>query len=297
MSRMQIGDGTFTIGCIRDISGRKAYTEALEHRALHDDAHRAPEPRAVRRPHRPVDRAGRARRRAARRARPRPRRLPRGQRHATGARSATPCCRRSPSGSAERVRDADTVARLERRRVRHPARRRDRRRDRRGRSPGSVRAAFEQPVPHRRHEIVTCARASASPSSRSTAARPPTCCAGPSWRCTRPSASGSGLAVFSRRAGGPDRAPALAAERAARRHPARRARAALPAEGRPAPARCGSSASRRWCAGSTPPRGLLMPDAVHARGRSQRADRAADRLGARRGAAPAERVERRAAST
>jgi diguanylate cyclase (GGDEF)-like protein/PAS domain S-box-containing protein len=37
MSQMQIGDRTFTIGCVRDISGRKAYTEALEHRTLHDD--------------------------------------------------------------------------------------------------------------------------------------------------------------------------------------------------------------------------------------------------------------------
>jgi diguanylate cyclase (GGDEF)-like protein/PAS domain S-box-containing protein len=37
MSQMQIGESTFTIGCIRDISGRKAYTEALEHRTLHDD--------------------------------------------------------------------------------------------------------------------------------------------------------------------------------------------------------------------------------------------------------------------
>jgi diguanylate cyclase (GGDEF)-like protein/PAS domain S-box-containing protein len=37
MSQMQIGDRTFTIGCIRDISGRKAYTEALEHRTLHDE--------------------------------------------------------------------------------------------------------------------------------------------------------------------------------------------------------------------------------------------------------------------
>jgi diguanylate cyclase (GGDEF)-like protein/PAS domain S-box-containing protein len=36
MSRMRVGDGTFIIGCLRDISGRKAYTEALEHRALHD---------------------------------------------------------------------------------------------------------------------------------------------------------------------------------------------------------------------------------------------------------------------
>ncbi len=37
MSQMRIGDRTVAIGCIRDISGRKAYTEALEHRALHDD--------------------------------------------------------------------------------------------------------------------------------------------------------------------------------------------------------------------------------------------------------------------
>jgi diguanylate cyclase (GGDEF)-like protein/PAS domain S-box-containing protein len=37
VSQMQIGKRTFTVACIRDISGRKAYTEALEHRALHDD--------------------------------------------------------------------------------------------------------------------------------------------------------------------------------------------------------------------------------------------------------------------
>ena len=37
MSRMRLGERTFTIGCIRDISGRKAYTEALEQRTLHDD--------------------------------------------------------------------------------------------------------------------------------------------------------------------------------------------------------------------------------------------------------------------
>jgi diguanylate cyclase (GGDEF)-like protein/PAS domain S-box-containing protein len=37
ISQMAIGERTFTIGCIRDISGRKAYTEALEHRTLHDD--------------------------------------------------------------------------------------------------------------------------------------------------------------------------------------------------------------------------------------------------------------------
>jgi diguanylate cyclase (GGDEF)-like protein/PAS domain S-box-containing protein len=37
ISEMEIGERTFTIACIRDISGRKAYTEALEHRSLHDD--------------------------------------------------------------------------------------------------------------------------------------------------------------------------------------------------------------------------------------------------------------------
>jgi diguanylate cyclase (GGDEF)-like protein/PAS domain S-box-containing protein len=37
VSQMQVGDETFTIACVRDISGRKAYTEALEHKALHDE--------------------------------------------------------------------------------------------------------------------------------------------------------------------------------------------------------------------------------------------------------------------
>jgi diguanylate cyclase (GGDEF)-like protein/PAS domain S-box-containing protein len=36
MSEMQIGDRTITIGCMRDVSGRRAYTEALEQRTLHD---------------------------------------------------------------------------------------------------------------------------------------------------------------------------------------------------------------------------------------------------------------------
>jgi diguanylate cyclase (GGDEF)-like protein/PAS domain S-box-containing protein len=36
ISQMQIGRRTFTIACIRDISGRKAFTDALEHRTLHD---------------------------------------------------------------------------------------------------------------------------------------------------------------------------------------------------------------------------------------------------------------------
>ena len=36
VSQMQVGNQTFTIACVRDISGRKAHTEALEHRLLHD---------------------------------------------------------------------------------------------------------------------------------------------------------------------------------------------------------------------------------------------------------------------
>jgi diguanylate cyclase (GGDEF)-like protein len=37
ISQMQIGEHTFAIVCVRDISGRKAYTDALEQRALHDE--------------------------------------------------------------------------------------------------------------------------------------------------------------------------------------------------------------------------------------------------------------------
>jgi len=37
VSQTRIGEQTFTIACVRDISGRKAQTAALEHRALHDE--------------------------------------------------------------------------------------------------------------------------------------------------------------------------------------------------------------------------------------------------------------------
>jgi diguanylate cyclase (GGDEF)-like protein/PAS domain S-box-containing protein len=37
MSEMQIGEQTITIACIRDISARKAYTDALTYRTLHDE--------------------------------------------------------------------------------------------------------------------------------------------------------------------------------------------------------------------------------------------------------------------
>jgi len=37
LNEMKIGQRTFTVACIRDISGRKAYTEALEHAMFHDE--------------------------------------------------------------------------------------------------------------------------------------------------------------------------------------------------------------------------------------------------------------------
>jgi diguanylate cyclase (GGDEF)-like protein/PAS domain S-box-containing protein len=37
LSEMELGNRTFTIACIRDISGRQAYDEAISHQTLHDD--------------------------------------------------------------------------------------------------------------------------------------------------------------------------------------------------------------------------------------------------------------------
>jgi diguanylate cyclase (GGDEF)-like protein/PAS domain S-box-containing protein len=37
LSQTQVGTGQLLIGCLRDISDRQAYTDALEHRALHDE--------------------------------------------------------------------------------------------------------------------------------------------------------------------------------------------------------------------------------------------------------------------
>ena len=68
-AELQHGDRAFTLACVRDISERKAHTEALEHLALHDGltglANRTP----VRAICRPGSRVGQARQRAARGAR------------------------------------------------------------------------------------------------------------------------------------------------------------------------------------------------------------------------------------
>ena len=277
MSQMQIGERTFTIGCIRDISGRKAYTEALERRTLHDELTGLPN-RALFGDRLDLAIASADRdQRAARRAARRPRRVPRGQRRRWDATTATPCSGRSPSGSAARCATrtpwpawaATSSASCRRapptwRRPRASPGRSARRS--RTRSSSAARSSTSGP-------------ASASPSSPAR------------QRDRRPAASrraghAGGQADrqrprgLRRRAGGSERAPADAPERAARRHPARRARPALPAAGRP-----GDTADHRGRGAgplAAPHRGAPDAGAVHARGGAQRADRALDALGARR---------------
>ena len=185
MSQMQIGERTFTIGCIRDISGRKAYTEALEHRTLHDELTGLPN-RALF-----GDRMDRAIADADRAGEPRGVLLVdldefRMINETLGRENGDRVLKTVAERLRTAVRNSDTVARLGG--------------DEFGILPSDetdvetaeaiawkVRAAFEEPFLIDGQRPSTCARASGSRSSRSTAARPPTCCAAPRWRCARPS--------------------------------------------------------------------------------------------------------------
>ena len=115
------GERRLTLAFVRDISERKAYTEGLEHQALHDEPHRLGQSHPVRRA-RPQDaRLGQAGRRAAGGPRDGSRRVQAGQRHARTRPGRRPAQagRRPPRRGAARDRH-DRPARG--RRVRDPAR-------------------------------------------------------------------------------------------------------------------------------------------------------------------------------
>ena len=145
---------------------------------------RAGEPLALPRPPRPRPGAGRPRRPADRGPVPRPRRLQGRQRSARSRRGR----------SAARRRRRAAAGRDPSRRHRRPARRRrvrdHRRGDRAGRGrsrpPQRILEALAPPFDARRPRRSSPGPASASPSSRRTAAMPTSCCAAPTSRCTRP---------------------------------------------------------------------------------------------------------------
>ena len=197
---------------------------------------------------------------------------------ASGTAPATSCSCWSPTGCARSSR-ADTVARLRRGRVRHPARRStgraDARRAHRGRPPSSRSSSARTGC--------TSRPASASrPATRPTRRRPSSCCATPTWRCTRPRRPAtSGFVVYDptmhaslvERLADGGRSPVGARERRVHRP--------LPAADRPEERQIlGAEALVRWDA----PRaraGRRRP--VHPARRVDRPDPAARALGAARG--------------
>ena len=254
MSQMQIGERTFTIGCIRDISGRKAYTEALEHRTLHDDLTGLPNRTLF------GDRMDRAIAAADRADEPRGvlvvdlDEFRRGQRDARARERATRCCRRSPSGSAPRcatrtrwpawaaTSSASCPPATDRRRGR--PRRSPGRSARRSRSRSSSSGHVRRRAREHRDRLLPPARPH----------RPPTCCAAPSWRCTRPSAPAAGSRVFVTEP--EDQTARRLTLLSELREGIPRGELVLhfQPQGRPA-RRAGPPGSRRWCAGSTRPTG------------------------------------------
>ena len=294
MSQMQIGERTFTIGCIRDISGRKAYTEALEHRTLHDELTGPPEPRAVRRPHGP---GARLRRRAP---------TSRAACCSSTSTSSATSTRRSGASSGDAVLEAVAErlrgrgARLRhrgaagRRRVRHPAVRRDRRRDGRGdrvEGPRRVRASRSSIAGEVVDVRASIGIAFFPQHGRTTA----DLLRRADLAMRQAKRSGGGLAVFV--AEPEDQTARRLTLLSELRDGIPRGELVLhyqPKVDLATRKTTGVEALVRW---QPPDRRAADARAVHARGRAQRADRAADALGARRGAAPAARVERRRAST
>ena len=251
---MQSASGVH-IACIRDISGRKAYTEALEHRALHDELTGLPNRTLF------GDRMDGRSRRADAPTRPRGVLLVdidefREVNETLGRENGDELLKAVAERLRGALRDSDTVARLGG--------------DEFGILPSGetdvgggrgiawkVREAFEQPFVVGGRRVDDRARASGSRSSRSTVATTADLLRRADLAMHEAKASGSGLAVFVAEPEDQTAAPADAPERAARRHPARRTRAALPAQGRPR----GAEDHRGRGAGplAAPHRGLLMP--------------------------------------
>jgi PAS domain S-box-containing protein len=182
MSQVEIGGRTITIACIRDISGRRAYSEALEHRTLHDEVTGLPNRTLF------VDRLDQAIAFADRADEPRGMLVVQVDGFCAPDERPDDALMQAVAGRlSDALREADTVAclggdvfailpsgatdveaaagdRMEDPRVLRRAVR-----PRRSIGPGGT-------------------PTSASRSSRSTGARARSCCAGPTWRCTRQSA-------------------------------------------------------------------------------------------------------------
>ena len=231
---------------------RRAPRGALRHQAAARRADRPAEPHPAAAPRR----ARAARRRPGRDAADRPRPLQGGQRHARARlrRRAAGRGRRAPRGRAAARRHARAARR---RRVRRARRRGARPRPPSSSSPRGCRTrcgarsrSAASPSSSR--------RASASPSTRSTGRRSAGCSSAPTSRCTTPSAAAAASSTYTaeRDPYSADRLGLLAELRTCDR--ARRAGAALPAEGLRW-RRASSPASRRSCAGSTRPAACSLP--------------------------------------
>ena len=196
LSDVQLGSGTIHIGCLRDISERQTL-----HRG-------APAPGAARQPHRPAQpRALRRPRRRSRSARRCGREdalalllldldeLQAGQRHARA-----PARRRAPASSSPNGSSAACASGT-------PSR------DWAATSSGScwaastdlagaatvvwkLQQALEPPFEHRRPRHRRAGEHRHHARAASTATTSTTCCGAPTWRCTTPSGSGTGYALF-----------------------------------------------------------------------------------------------------